>query len=167
MKIRIQTLWKLPVYYFIASWLSFYAIVLAGPLFTIMTPDEAGGYVVSVDPMRSFLVNAVIFAAVFLIGGRWLCRSMTRLEVAVSAGLLSVAFLVLTICELTVPGWFSPIVLIYLETVNGIVASALFQLTDQLAPAALMSAFTPMLFVLFGKKTIAEDPEKPSNAKTA
>ena len=152
MKIRTQKLWQLPLYYLAASWLSFYAIVLAGPFFTNLTTDETGASVLSADPMRLLILHGIILAAVILIGGLWLCRSMTHREIAVSAGILSAVFLVPTVCNLAIPGWHLPIFLVYFQTVNGIVSSALFRLTGQFELSAYVASFTPMLFVLFGKK---------------
>ena len=70
MKVRIQTLWKVPVYCAVASWISFYLTVyLGGFFFTVKTVGADGITQVSADPIRSAIFHAALFLIVLLVGG--------------------------------------------------------------------------------------------------
>ena len=67
-KIRIQTLWKGPVYCAVASWISFYLTAyMGGFFFTVKTVDADGIVNLSADPLRSAIFNPVLFLIVLLV----------------------------------------------------------------------------------------------------
>lgn len=161
MKIRLKTLWRVPVFCLAAGWLTSYITIHMGWFFAVQTPGEDGVINVSVDPIRAELLHAALFALVLLIGGLWLFRSMTRAEIAVSAAIAAALYLAVTVPELIVPNCFfslSPslsITLMELQEWRTIVSSFLWELTDQIALSAVLSCFVPFLFVPFGKKAAA------------
>ncbi len=157
MKVRIQTLWRVPVYCLIASWLSFYVTVYLGRFFFVVeTVGEDGGVVGSIDPVRSALFNGALFLIVLLLGGLWAFRSMTRTEIAVSAGIMTVLYLILVGLQLALPQF--PTSLIFpVATIQhwpGVLTSLLLKVTGQLTVSAVLACLAPLLFIPFGHKQV-------------
>ena len=155
MKVRIQTLWKVPVYCAAASWISFYLTVyLGGFFFTVKTVGADGITQVSADPIRSAIFNAVLFLIVLLVGGLWAFRSMSKVEIAASSAIASGIFLLIVLAQLYIPSFpiSLSIRLAYIQNWTGTVSSFLLKLTDNLTVSVILSSFSPMLFILFGRK---------------
>ena len=156
MKLRIQTLWKVPVYCAISSWVSFYLTVyIGGFFFTVQTLGADGVTQVSADPIRSAIFNGGLFLLVLLIGGLWAFRSMTKAEVAVSAGIASGIYLLLVLAQLYIPDFplSLRITLAYIQNWTGTLSGFLLKLTNNLTLSVILSSFAPLLFIPFGKKT--------------
>lgn len=69
---RVRTLWRVPVFCLLASMLSYWLTVFAGPLFYVNRVANADGSIkVSVDPLRSTLLQIALFLLVLLLGGLW------------------------------------------------------------------------------------------------
>lgn len=153
MKLRPGTLWRVPVFCIIASWLSYYITIYGGFLYVVRTTGADGAVEVSVDPLRSTLFQGVLFLAILLLGGLWAFRSMTKLEIAASAALISAVYLVVLLLQLYLPG-FPPALSVWLapfQNWKGILSSLLLRFMNfHLALAA--SAFAPFLFVPFGRR---------------
>ena len=153
MKLRPRTLWRVPVFCIIASWLSYYITIYGGFLYVVRTTGADGAVEVSVDPLRSTLFQGVLFLAILLLGGLWAFRSMTKLEIAASAALISALYLVVILLQLYLPG-FPPALSVWLapfQNWKGILSSLLLRFMNfHLALAA--SAFAPFLFVPFGRR---------------
>ena len=153
MKLRPRTLWRVPVFYIIASWLSYYITIYGGFLYMVRTTGADGAVEVSVDPLRSTIFQGVLFLAILLLGGLWAFRSMTKLEIAASAALISAVYLVVILLQLYLPG-FPPALSVWLapfQNWKGILSSLLLRFMNfHLALAA--SAFAPFLFVPFGRR---------------
>ena len=153
MKLRPRTLWRVPVFCIIASWLSYYITIYGGFLYVVRTTGADGAVEVSVDPLRSTLFQGVLFLAILLLGGLWAFRSMTKLEIAASAALISAVYLVVILLQLYLPG-FPPALSVWLapfQNSKGILSSLLLWFMNfHLALAA--SAFAPFLFVPFGRR---------------
>ena len=153
MKLRPGTLWRVPVFCIIASWLSYYITIYGGFLYVVRTTGADGAVEVSVDPLRSTLFQGVLFLAILLLGGLWAFRSMTKLEIAASAALISAVYLVVLLLQLYLPG-FPPALSVWLapfQNWKGILSSLLLRFINfHLALAA--SAFAPFLFVPFGRR---------------
>ena len=153
MKLRPGTLWRVPVFCIIASWLSYYITIYGGFLYVVRTTGADGAVEVSVDPLRSTLFQGVLFLAILLLGGLWAFRSMTKLEIAASAALISAVYLVVILLQLYLPG-FPPALSVWLapfQNWKGILSSLLLRsINFHLALAA--SAFAPFLFVPFGRR---------------
>ena len=153
MKLRPGTLWRVPVFCIIASWLSYYITIYGGFLYVVRTTGADGAVEVSVDPLRSTLFQGVLFLAILLLGGLWAFRSMTKLEIAASAALISAVYLVGLLLQLYLPG-FPPALSVWLapfQNWKGILSSLLLRFMNfHLALAA--SAFAPFLFVPFGRR---------------
>ena len=155
MNVRIRTLWKVPVYCVVASWISFYLTVyLGGFFFTVKTVGADGVTQVSADPIRSAIFNMALFLIVLLIGGLWAFRSMSKAEIAVSSAITSGIFLLIVLAQLYIPSFpiSLSIRLAYIQNWTGTVSSFLLKLTDNLTVSVILSSFTPMLFILFGRK---------------
>lgn len=153
MKLRPGTLWRVPVFCIIASWLSYYITIYGGFLYVVRTTGADGAVEVSVDPLRSTLFQGVLFLAILLLGGLWAFRSMTKLEIAASAALISALYLLVLLLQLYLPG-FPPALSVWLapfQNWKGILSSLLLRFMNfHLALAA--SAFAPFLFVPFGRR---------------
>lgn len=155
MKVRIQTLWKVPVYCAVASWISFcLTVYLGGFFFTVKTVGADGVTQVSADPIRSAIFNMALFLIVLLIGGLWAFRSMSKAEIAVSSAIASGIFLLIVLAQLYIPSFpiSLSIRLAYIQNWTGTVSSFLLKLTDNLTVSVILSSFSPMLFILFGRK---------------
>ena len=156
MKPRIQTLWKVPVYCAISSWVSFYLTVyIGGFFFTVQTLGADGVTQVSADPIRSAIFNGVLFLLVLLVGGLWAVCSMTKAEVAVSAGIASGIYLLIVLAQLYILNFplSLSITLAYIQNWTGTLSSFLLKLTNNLTLSVILSSFAPLLFIPFGKKS--------------
>lgn len=156
MRLRLNTLWKIPVFCIVSSWISYYLTVyIGGFFFTVKTVDADGITELSVDPLRSALFNGSLFVIVLLLGGLWAFRSMTKTEIAVSAAIISVIYLVITLAQLylsSFPLSLSMKLSIFQNWI-GTAASFLQKLTDDFPFSVLLSNLAPFLFIPFGRKT--------------
>lgn len=156
MKIRIQTLWKVPVFCMVASWISFYLTVyIGGFFFTVKTVGADGVTQVSADPVRSAIFHIALFLIVLLVGGLWVFRSMSKAEVTVSAGIASGIYLLIVLAQLYISNFplSMSVTLAYIQNWTGTLSSFLLKLTDNLALSVILSSFAPLLFIPFGRKT--------------
>ena len=154
MKLRIRTLWKVPVYCIIAGWISFYVTVyLGGFFFAEQTVDAEGVIHLSADPVRSAIFSTVLFLLVLFAGGLWAFRSMTKKEIAVSAAIMCVIYLLIDLAQIMAPNFSTSFIFAYIQNWTSTPASFLFSLTDNLPVSAILSSFSPLLFIPFGKKT--------------
>ena len=139
----------------LASWISFYLTVyFGGFFFTVKTIGADGVTQVSADPIRSAIFNMALFLIVLLIGGLWAFRSMSKAEIAVSSAIASGIFLLIVLAQLYIPSFpiSLSIRLAYIQNWTGTVSSFLLKLTDNLTVSVILSSFSPMLFILFGRK---------------
>ena len=149
-KIRIQTLCA------VASWISFYLTAyMGGFFFTVKTVDADGIVNLSADPLRSAIFNAVLFLIVWLLGGLWVRRSMTKMEVAASAGIASGIYLLIVLAQLCMANFplSLSVTLAYIQNWTAILSSFMLKLTDELDLSVIASCFAPLLFIPFGRKT--------------
>jgi len=154
--IRIQTLWKVPVYCAVASWISFYLTAyMGGFFFTVKTVDADGIVNLSADPLRSAIFNAVLFLIIWLLGGLWVCRSMTKMEAAASAGIASGIYLLIVLAQLCMANFplSLSVTLAYIQNWTAILSSFMLKLTDEIDLSVIVSCFAPLLFIPFGRKT--------------
>lgn len=154
MHVRVNTLWRVPVFYLCASWISFYLTVYLGFLYLAKTTGADGVTEVSVDPIRSAIFNLVLLLAVLLLGGLWAFRGMTKLEIFCSAAILVAVYVIINLLEIffDVPVSLS-FPLAKFQNLNGTISSFLFRLTDQLELSVLISDLAPFLFIPFGKRS--------------
>lgn len=154
MKVRKNTLWKVPVFCLIFGWLSFYLTVFLGAHFyVVQTPGADGAVTLSVDPVRSAIWNGGLLLVFLLLGGLWAFRSMTRNEIAVSAGILVGFYLIITLAQLWIPGFpiSLSVTLGKFGNWQSMVAELLMGLTSNITLSVILGAFTPLLFIPFGK----------------
>lgn len=158
MKIRKQMLWPIPLYYLGASWIGFYVLVFLYSSFcTVKTVGADGVINVSINPVLRTIVSITVLLAVFFLGGFWICRKMTRREIALSAGILSAFYFIWVLSEFLAPGWDASISMAYvLMSLNAEVSTLLCEVTGLSQLSSLISCFSPMLFVLFGRNSIPD-----------
>ncbi len=155
MHIRLHTLWRVPVYCLISSYVSFYVTVYLGSAFFVVRTEGADGVTnVSADLVRSAIFDAALFLIVLALGGLWAFRTMTRVEIAASAGIISVVYLAVVVLALAVPTFPIPFVVQMGMLFNGAVSSWLLRLTDHVAFSTIAACFAPLLFIPFGRKTV-------------
>ena len=106
MKLRFNTLWRVPVFCVVFSWISYYlTIYFGGFFFTVKTVGTDGITELSADPVRSAIFNGLLFLIVLLLGGLWAFRSMTKAEIGVSAAIASAVYLVVVLAQLYIPSF--------------------------------------------------------------
>ena len=155
MKIRLRTLWRVPVYCLAASWVSYYITVYLGRFFFVVKSMGADGVTnVSADPLRSAVFHAVLFFAVLLAGGLWAFRSMTRAEIADSAATMAAVYLAVVLAQLYLPAFplLLSIALAKFQDWTSSVSSLLMRLTGQFEFSVLAACFSPLLFIPFGRR---------------
>lgn len=155
MPIRKNTLFTVPLFCIAAGFLSFYLIVYGVGRFAIVTgPDGA----VSSDEGRVLLIYGLLLAATVAIGGPLLFSRLTKKEIAVSATILVVFRLVMILLEAILsPTGSLALTFTYLAMPgewSTFIPMVLYRLTGSLVLSAILGAFTPYLFVLFGKKRL-------------
>ena len=157
MRIRPNTLWRVPVFCAAAGAAVFYLTVYLGRLFIIAETTGADGTsVVSADPLRSALWNGALFVLVLLAGGLWAFRSMTRWEIAAGAAIFAGADAAVCLLQLVAPQLLLPLSLpvSLLQSWTAIATSALAKLTGHLAVSAFLACLAPFLFVPFGRRSL-------------
>lgn len=157
MHIRLHTLWRVPVFCLISSYVSFYVTVYLGSAFFVVRTMGADGVTnVSADPVRSAIFDGALFLIVLALGGLWAFRSMTRAEIALSAGIISAVYLIVVVLQLTVPSFPLSLSMQLAKFFNwtGTVSSWLLRLTDHFAFSTIAACFAPLLFIPFGRKTV-------------
>ena len=157
MKLQAKNLWKVPVYCAVASWISFYATVYLGRFFFVVQEMGNDGVIqVSADPIRSAIFNGVLFLIVLFVGGLWAFRNMTKNEIALSAAIMTAVYLLLDLVQIMAPNYSTSFFFAYIQNWTAIPASFLFSLTDNLIISSIISSFSPLLFILFGRKRTEE-----------
>ena len=157
MKLQATNLWKVPVYCAVASWISFYATVYLGRFFFVVQEMGADGVIqISADPIRSAIFNGVLFLIVLFVGGLWAFRNMTKNEIALSAAIMTAVYLLLDLVQIMAPNCSTFFFFAYIQNWTAIPASFLFSLTDNLIISSIISSFSPLLFILFGRKRTEE-----------
>ena len=157
MHIRLHTLWRVPAFCLISSYVSFYVTVYLGSAFFVVRTMGADGVTnVSADPVRSAIFDGALFLIVLALGGLWAFRSMTRAEIALSAGIISAVYLIVVVLQLTVPSFPLSLSMQLAKFFNwtGTVSSWLLRLTDHFAFSTIAACFAPLLFIPFGRKTV-------------
>lgn len=159
MKVRMNTLWRIPVYYLAASTVSFYVLVFLYSTFCVKSAVGADGVATAeMNEVLAAVISLAVLVAVFCLGGFWLCRKMTKLEVALSAGALTVVYLLWVGSELLFPGWDASLsVATCFMSLNAEMGGLLVRLIGSPMVASLIGCFTPMLFVCFGRKVLPEE----------
>lgn len=154
MKVRWNTLWKVPVFCALASVVTFFLTIYSGYLYVVIEITEDGSKSGSIDPVRSTIFTIVMVLIVLLLGGLWAFRSMTKAEIAVSAAILSVIYLVIALVQISfgvLPDWLE-MWLVYSTTWQSNVSSLVYRLFNQNWVSTAAACLAPLLFVPFGRK---------------
>lgn len=153
MKLQAKNLWKVPVYCAVASWISYYITVYLGQIFLVVREiGEDGVISVSVDLLRLAIFNGALFLIVLLIGGLWVFRNMSKQEIIASSVIASVIYLLIALGQLMMKGLPFSLILTYTQNWISIPNSFIYSLTDNLVISAIISSFSPLLFIPFGRK---------------
>lgn len=156
MNVRKQTLWRVPAYCLITSCLSFYVTVYLGDaFFMVRTMDESGLLTTNVNIVRYVLFNSALFLIVLLLGGLWAFRSMTRVEIAVSAGIMTVVYLIILGIQMSLPQFpTATFIIAIFQTWPGILSHLLALVTGPHILLAVTCFLAPLLFIPFGRKQV-------------
>lgn len=157
MKLRFNTLWRVPVFCIVFSWISYYLTVyIGGFFFTVNTVGADGITQLSADPLRSAIFSGLLFLIVLLLGGLWAFRSMTKAEIGVSAAIASALYLAIVLAQLNISSFplSLSIKLASFQNWTGTLSSFLLKLTNNFQLSVLLSNLAPFLFVPFGKKSV-------------
>ena len=157
MKLCLNTLWRVPVFCIVFSWISYYLTVyIGGFFFTEKTIGADGMTELSIDPVRSAIFNGLLFIIVLLLGGLWAFRSMTKAEIGVSAAIASAVYLVVVLAQSYIPSFplSLSLKLAIIQNWTGTLSSLLIALTNNFQLSVLLSNLAPFLFVPFGKNSI-------------
>lgn len=153
---NLRSVWKVPVYCAAAGCVSFYLLAHLGRfLYVVQTVGEDGSVYGAVDPVRSAIVTVVLFLAVILLGGLWFFRSITKAEIALSAGITSALYLLLVLVQLFLPPTMNSLLSISISIFQNFVSfptSILLKLTGRLPLSAILGSFAPLLFIPFGRR---------------
>lgn len=157
MNMRFNTLWRVPIFCTVASWISFYLTAYLGRyFFVVKTVGVDGVTEVSADPLRSAIFNGGLFLIVLLLGGLWAFHSMTKVEIAVSSAILFAIYLALILMQPYLSNF--PVSLsaklAAFQNWRGIFSSFILRLTNHFNFSVLLSTLTPFLFVPFGRKSV-------------
>ena len=149
MKIRIKTLWIVPVVCVAASFINYFLKTqIAAFLFQSGIAQKPG------DPILLAL-DIILFLLMLFAGGVLLVRSMTRAEAAVSAAIVSAAYLILVLLQIYAPDF--PVALSVhlgkLQYWSSEFNFVLMKLIGNLEISAMIASLCPFLFVLFGRKS--------------
>ena len=155
MPIRKNTLFTVPLYCVAAGLICFFIIVYGVGRFAVVTQPDGS---LASDEGRVLLLYGLVLAASLAVGGPLLFSRLTKKEIAVSATVMVVFRLVTLLLEallsptgslavtfsyLAMPGeWYTFIPLL------------LYRLTGSFLLSAVLGAFTPYIFILFGKKRL-------------
>lgn len=157
MKLRLNTLWRVPAFCIVFSWIShFLTAYLGGFFYTVKTVGTDGITQLSADPLRSAIFSGLLFLIVLLLGGLWAFRSMTKAEIAVSAAIISTVYLAVTLAQLYSSNFplALSLKLASFQNWTGTLSSFLRKVTNHFQLSVLLSNMAPFLFVPFGKKSI-------------
>ena len=157
MKIRINTLWRVPVFCLVCSCISSYVTMyFGGYFFAVIEVGVDGVTSISADPLRASIFHGVLFSIVLLLGGLWAFRTMTKLEITVSAAIISAIYLAIILMELYWPHFPVSIRLelfVFFDWVST-VSVGLFRMTGLSNFSSIVACFSPFLFVPFGRTSI-------------
>lgn len=152
MKLRVNTLWRVPVFSLLAGIVCYYLTVYLSIFYAVKTVGEDGTINLSVDPVRSAIFQGVLFAAGLVVGGLFLFRSMTKTEIAVSAA-IAVALEAALSGLLYAASQFAPTLVTWLLPLTqwtGALGSVLTRIT-QVPAVSWIGLLAPFLFVPFGR----------------
>ena len=152
MKVRIEQLWKVPLFCVAAGYISFYVYVFLVSRFGItVLPD--GSY--TANQFMTTIFSFLLFGATLYVGNL-LFRNMTRKEVFLSATILVLIHLIVQTLQLVSINYdltFS--IGLYMTYANEwcrILSSLLYSVTKNAWIGAFAVCFAPYLFVLMKKK---------------
>lgn len=154
MKIRGNTLWRVPVFCMLASVVCYcLTIYLGGMFYAVKTVEADGTIQACIDPFRAMIFELVLFVAALLAGGFLIVRSMNRAEIAVSATIAVVLCLVLR-GVIYVASQFAPVAVVWLLPLlewSSELNTVLVRLIRHSGATYGISLLAPFLLVFFGK----------------
>lgn len=158
MKNRKKTLWRVVLYFPVASLISGYLRVALSSFYMHRMTNPDGTLSAVVNPLKEGLVNGCLLLVVILIGGIVFFRTMSRKEIARSAAILTAIEVILVLLEQVAPNFIRAIFigpLWMMFSLFSMVASYIAKVLPVPMLPHLIAALTPMVFVLFGKEACA------------
>ena len=152
MKLRVNTLWRVPGFCVLAGIVCYYLTVYLNVFYAVKTVGEDGSISVSTDPDRAAIFQGVLFAVGLVVGGLFLFRAMSKTEIAVSAA-IAVALEAALSGLLYAASQFSPTAVVWLLPLTqwtGALGSVLTRIT-QVPAVSWIGMLAPFLFVPFGR----------------
>ena len=152
MKLRVNTLWRVPVFCVLAGIVCYYLTVYLNVFYAVKPVGEDGSISVSTDPVRAAIFQGVLFAVGLVVGGLFLFRAMSKTEIAVSAA-IAVALEAALSGLLYAASQFSPTAVVWLLPLTqwtGALGSVLTRIT-QVPAVSWIGMLAPFLFVPFGR----------------
>lgn len=152
MKLRTNTLWKVPVFCIACGFVCLLLTTcIGGYIIRDTSVTEDGITKISINAARSAIWSGFLFVAGLLAGGLWAFRSMTKAEIAVSAAIMTTAYFLLYALQLTGTS------MLYMGFTSWItnLYTVLYQLTKQAQLSHWLPCLAPLLFIPFGKKVTA------------
>ena len=158
MKIRKQTLWRIPAFGIVAGFVWFWLNVsILGRLTIVQLPD--GAY--TADPLRSLLLYAFVLAVTVAVAALWITPKMTRREVAASSAILVAFYLAgfgIQVILQRAGGSMLAISIGEAYEWTHLIPQLLYLLAGTEGPwlrvGSLLECFAPLLFIPFGKKEL-------------
>lgn len=147
---RRSTLWRVPLYSIAVGYVCFYLVVYLLGRFAFI--HEAGS--ISIDPIRSLLLYALVFVVVVAGGGLVLFRQMTRREIFWSATIMVALYAVLLVVQLRFPMITVSLAPIYEWT--QFPSQLVYRSTGLFWPGIVLQCLAPYCFVPFGQRTKSE-----------
>ena len=150
-----KKVWKVPLFCVVAGWVAFRVVIFLTSRFAIVTLANGS---VSANNSRVLIIYTATFFAALLIGGLIVFRNMTKKELFLSASIIvvfQVAMIFIQWAFRLTTGW-AAIFFLYIYQISEwstIVPQLLYRLNDNIWIGAVVNAFVPYIFILFGKKT--------------
>ena len=164
MKVRKNTLWRVPVYCAAAGLVTTFIILHFGALFYV---EKGADGSVSINDTRELLMYAVFLVITLLVGGLVFCRKMTRKEIFWSATICVVFSLLVYLVQVISGITAGPAALVFaylwmLFEWRNFVPLLFYRVLGDVWIGGLVTFLVPYLFVLFGRKSEETVREEPS-----
>lgn len=155
MDIRKNLLWRVPLYCVLAGIGALYLNTYVLMRFAIVTLSDG---TVTSDPVKVLIIYGIDLAAALFIG-RFFFRGMTKKELFLSATILVVIQMLITLIQWMLGGVTGPlgVALLYLSQISEwcrFVSQLTYRMTSNLWIGAFLEALMPYVFLLFGQNDV-------------
>lgn len=153
MKIRKNTLWRVPLFCLVAGVIAFYVVVFFLSRLAIVRLSDG---TITLDNTKILIIYGAILI-VSLIVGRAFFRNITRKEVFFSASIVVVIGLIIIFTQLAsgVTTGSGAVFFMYAARIfewSGFIPQLLYRVNGSIWLGAFVNCLTPYVFIPFGKK---------------